>query len=376
MDLPKDTFLDELRFAAACPKLLYSNTSNAIGKISVLDLIGSFSALEKSWFSSVLSEMEKAQPNSTHSPVIPNGQDQALKDSLEAKIANSEKQLKNYNILLKKTTDDFSVFKFGLVGLNKACFASDEAYQQIFGLGRLGSIYPIEEYSIGSAGVSKIQAPMRASSIRKLERKLANSKIYNSQMDEFGGSSQKRNLLKNLARSPSSGSVKYSKTSKSVLSMSDLHTLAGLTFYNLYSIQYQNEKVFVALVVLCALAIVSLAVAEHDYRVTRNNKCSKFCFGVVMAVLFVGTLVCTIIILMSQVIISSVFGKAKENSCIDSALISKMEEDLVIKKLLIPICVGFGVLAFASILGASLSCYLCGQRPKYRLWNPKGGRFM
>ena len=368
MTLPTDTFLDGIYFTKTCPELLYLGTKNNIGKISVLNLIESFSLLEKSWYNSILSDMKKVMPNSKHSQIIPNEENLNFLNTFDSKITNSEKHIKNYNQILGKTTDDFNLFKTDLVGLNKSCFMSDTVYQDIFGLGLLKTIYTIEEYSIGSAGISKKQAS------KILERKLTKNK--HSTTGNYKRIRASENLLGNSEPSSKNTNLKYSKTSKSITSLSDLHNLASLTFQNLYSVQSQNDKVFIALVILSSLGIFTLALAEYNYRIVRDNKYSKVCLTVMMTLLFIGVLICLIIIIISQAAVSNVLSKVKEFSCIDASLILKMEADLLIVDLLIPICVGFGILVFTSILGVSLSCYLCKQRPKYKLASVRKGLFL
>ena len=366
-----DTFINDQKFSDTCSKTLYSN-SNKIGVLSIVNLIKELSDLEKNWYSSILDTIKLNFPNSEHSEIYLDSENENLINSFESKILNGEKHVNNYTKFLGQNVDEFNIFKYNLIGINKECFMSEDKYDEIFGLGLLSTIYTIEEYSIGSVGLDAENIPYfkSNSSNRKLERKLSNY-VLETVTDE--GVKNKKNILMNFHNLQNS---KLKKTIMSLNSLSDLHTLASKTFKNLYIIQTQNEKVFLALAILSGLGIIFLAFSEYDYRVSLKNKCSKFCYGIFLGLIIVGVIICTIIILISQVAISKVIGNSKDNLCIDSDILGLIEGDLILTKLLIPISIGLAIILIVMILGLALSCRFCGQRWKYRIWTPIRGRFM
>jgi ferritin-like metal-binding protein YciE len=309
--------------------------------------------------------MEGVLPNSNHQEIIINKANSELKTAFENKINNSTKHVQNYSQIFNKN-DDFYLFKFGLIGINKSCFSNDLKYQEIFNFGPMSSFYNIEEFSISKFGIlSRI-----LSSEHKTEQKLTNSE-----------SPQKRILSVNnddlLSNIFSKNQInKFKKTQKEIYSLSDLHTIASISLSNLYSIQTQNKSIFLSLVILTGIGILFIAMAEYDYRITKINICSKFCYLIILGLTMLGVIINSILILISQIVLSQTLNKIKQESCVDLDLISLIESDLVLKDLLIPMSIGLGLMVFVAILGISLSCHFWGTRWRYRLWKPKGGRFM
>lgn len=369
--LPQDTFLDENYFSETCSNTLYNETSNKVGEISLINLIDSFSNFESNSYTTILDQIKINLPNSQHSEISINSENQNLLDSLESKVNNAAKHSINYKNLLGQKTDKFSIFKYNLVGINKNCFASETTYNEIFGLGLMSSIYTLEEYSIGTVGIdtpTKTLYKTETSSRRRLERKLSD---LNEQTDD-GMTHYNHNILNNLLNQ---NNFKLKKTISSIQTQSDLHNLAAKSFANLYIVQNQNDKVFLALAILSGIGIIFLAFAEYDYRVTIENKYTKICYAIFLGFIIIGVIICSIIILISQVAVSKVIGKAKDNLCIDSNILLLVEEDLILSKLLIPISIGLAILLIVMILGLALSCHFCGPRWKYRFSKSIVGRF-
>jgi hypothetical protein len=257
------------------------------------------------------------------------------------------------------------VFKFGLVGLNKECFSTDEKYQEIFNFGSLISFYNIEEFTIAHFGVQSAR-------ILFANDQSKSTTYENLPKADQGESGQ--NLLSNL--SSKFQKIRFKKTEASIYSLSDLHQIASNTIKILYSIQTKNKQLFIALVILSGIGIFLIAFAEYDYRITRVNICSKVCYLILLGLVTLGVIVTSILILISQVVISRTLKNIKSESCFDLDLISQIEGDLTLNELLIPISIGMGLMIIVGILGISLSCHFWAKRWNYRLWKPKGGRFM
>jgi hypothetical protein len=263
------------------------------------------------------------------------------------------------------------------VGVNKTCFGSQEVYQDIFDWGMLLSFFEIEEYIISKVGVglhNRSNKEFKNKSIRRLERKLSNSPEMNFK-NSSSSIKKQSNILNNLYSI--TNRIKFSKISKSVelLSLKDLHSLAANSIQSIYKAQDKTKQLFLALVILSAISIFIIACAEYDYRITKKNKCTKVCYTVLLCLLFLGVLITTIMIIISSSILSQIIRRLEDDSCFDSNFVSHLKDDLVIQKLLIPICVGFGLTFLVWVLGVLLSCHFCGQRSKHRLWKPFGGRF-
>lgn len=372
---PSGTFLDQILFSQKCPRVLYEVDSNSVGKDSLLDLLESSANFEADLYSSLKQSLHSSLPNSSHLDVFSSSQTESLQTSLDLKLNNSSAQVSNFSKLVAKQSDSFHVIKSDLVGLNKECFQSDSTYSQVFDFGWAALILSLEQFSISKFGVAlenSTARKLKGNSNRKLERKLSNSlfKIPPETTPDKTDS-----ILMNLTK-PNPQSQKLSKTGVAVFSLSDLHILAANSLGNVYSLQSLVQPVFLSLLICAALAILFIACAEYDYRITRNNTCSKVCYSIFLGLLFLGIVVSSVIILICQVAVKNVISNIKEHVCIDLDLVSQVEEDLVISNLLIPICVGLGLTILLSILGLFLSCHFFKKRWKYRLWKPTGGRFM
>ena len=362
-DFPYNAFIDDLYFSQFCSKTLYT-TSNHIGKTSLLNLIKDFSTFEIKWYQNVLSKMEDVLPNSAHTEVFKNSENEHLKSTLNDKISNSSKHVTNYSLILNKSGDEFNVFKFGLIGINKSCFSTDIQYQEIFDFGPMAKLYDMEEYSINRFGSQQNRILI---SKYQLERKLTNEDISDEGLNTS-------NLLSN--KSTSIQNIKFKKTEKSISSLSDLHELTALSITNLYSIQTHSNKLFLALAILSGVGVFLIALAEYDYRITKKNICTKVCYIILLALVLLGVIISSVMILLSQVTLSQILRKIQDKSCIDANILVEIQKDLILEKLLIPMSIGLGLVIIVSILGLSLSCHFWTTRWKYRLWKPIGGRFM
>lgn len=375
-DTPSDTFQDEVLFKNQCAKTLYTLSENQIGDVSLINLIISFSNLESQWYQQVLDQMDTNLPNSEHVDIVDSSQTQQLREYITLKKENSSRHLENYGKLIKSPSDQYKLFKFDLVGVNKTCFGSQDVYQDIFNWGVLLSLFDIEEYSITKVGVG-IEAysnlKLKNKSIRKLERKLANS----SNIDNLDSSSIKQdsNILNNLYSIVKHKNIPKTAQSVTLLSLKDMHSLAANSILSIYSTQDKTKQLFLALVILSGITIFIIACAEYDYRITKKNKCSKVCYLIMLCILFLGVFVTCILIIISSSILSKILRKLEENTCLDPSFFSQIKDDMVIQKLLIPVCVGFGLTFLVGLLGVSLSCHFCRKRSKHRIWKPFGGRF-
>lgn len=340
-----------------------------------MNLIDSFSLLEGKWYQDVLDQMKLVMPNQGHVDGFAFKENEALEEALGLKIGNAGRHYKNYEVLLGGR-QEFSFFRFDLVGVNKACFASQGSYEEVFDFGVLADLFGLEVFSIQSNGSGLEGAHnsgLKGKSIRQLERQLSDYSLQ--QHSDTGITSPKHNILAN--QNQPDFTPKLMKTVKNInlLTIQDLHSLASNSIQNIYTTQTKAKEIFLALLILSAMGIFILACAEYDYRITRRNKCTKVCYFILLALVFIGVVVCLILLIISAALLSSILSKMKEKVCIDLKMAELVADDITLGKVVIPLAVGLGLCVFSAVLGVLLSCHFCGTRWKYRLWKSFGGRF-
>lgn len=363
--LPSSLFSDEITFNSECPNQFLKLSNQSVGTYSLTSLAQDYYSIMSKWYSDSVQFIKAMNLNQHDTKSFEQlGDKFALQAKLESE--NAKKNLDNYQQLMSKTFASFDVFSYTLIGVNKACFKDSSTYEEIWGLGWVGELFKVESFSFNKAGIES-----EAISENSLNEDQTNFSILNN----FSADRRSKKYIDQFQENNNLHITKPNKTSKSLTSLKDLHSLAADSVFNVYKLNSKLAPLLLTMIILSILFLFFTSVSEYDYQTSKQPTCSKIFYSIIITLLFMGLLTAQIILLIINTNISGLFLRIQNNSCLDPSIISLIQGDLPIQGSLTLLAVGLLLLLLSGLSGLLFVCRLCGKRKKYRLWRSPGRRF-